>query len=342
MNDKQWIQKAYAAWNNDSEQRTLSSSGGMFSAFAEEAFLNNGVVYAITETDQGLIYQRAENMDSLSQMHGSKYYQAKSYIIDLGAVYDDIKSDRMVLLFGTSCQIGMLRSLIHKKYKIIPDNVILIDIIGHGVGSQKSAEKYRKELEQKNGKLMKHTFRNKESGKQGSQVSEYTYDTGRKVRIDNENDYYMRLFFSGFFLRPSCYECKYAGMIKASDISIGDFNGASRIIKEFPDSTCCVSSVIVNVEKGKDFLKRVIDDNLITIVPTEYIIIAEQNLPLLHPTKRPQVRKFAIKMINKYGIITTCRILGGKYYLRNAIKKIGGDNFLNAIKKMFGRTVIEH
>lgn len=332
----------YAAWNNESIERMMSSSGGMFSAFAAEIFENGGVVYAVEETKCGLSYQRAENMESIRRMQGSKYYQAKAYTIHMEFVYRDIELCNCVLMLGTSCQIGMLRALLMRKYQTIPENVLLIDIICHGVGSKRLVDVYRKELEQRKGKLLNHTFRNKKENRFGSQFSEYTYESGHIEQKDNEDDYYMRFFFPGFFLRPSCYECKYAGKNKDSDVSIGDFNGASRVVKNFPDTTYCISSVIVNTEKGKRFLDQVIINNRISILPTEYSVVAAQNLPLLYPTKRSKVRNYAIKWINKLGFINTCRLLGGKYYIRSVIKKVGGERMLNLIKKMLGRTIIEH
>lgn len=332
----------YAAWNNELTERMLSSSGGIFSAFAAEIFGKSGVVYAVEEKAEDLCYQRAVNLEDIRGMQGSKYYQAKSYTLDLESLYDDIELNKCVLLLGTSCQIGMFKALLNEKYKKIPENILLVDIICHGVASRKEVEVYRKELEKKNGRLIRHTFRNKKIKRMGSQYSEYTFESGRTFQTDNENDYFMRFFFPGFFLRPSCYECKYAGKNKESDISIGDFNGASRVVKKFPDDTHCVSAVIVNTEKGKRFIEQVILDDRITVISTEYAIIASQNLPLLHSTERPKVRDFAINWIDKFGFINTCRLLGGKYYLRNAVKKIGGENFLNLIKRILGRTVIEH
>ena len=332
----------YAAWNNDTIERLKSSSGGMFSAFAFKVISEGGVVYAVAETEEGLVYQRAEDMNDIIPMHGSKYYQAKGESIDTELLYKDVDSSKPVLLMGTSCQAGMFSAIIAEKYKYIPENVIIVDIICHGVGSKKSVDLYRNELEKRKGKLLKHTFRNKESDRLGSQFSEYSYISGDNVCIDNDKDYYMRFFFPGFFLRPSCYECIFSGRNKVSDISIGDFNGASRVVKEFPDNTHCVSAVIVNSLKGKYFLDDIIYNKIITVIKTDYDTVASQNLTLKNPTKRPWQRDYAFILIDKIGFINACRLLSGKYYIRNAIKLIGGDKLLNTIKRRLGRIVIEY
>lgn len=340
--DRSNLLSTFAAWNNCDEDRLKSSSGGMFSAFAEKIIGKGGTVYAVAETEGGLVFLRAESIADIALMRGSKYYQAKAESLDTDVLYDDIKSAKPVLLVGTACHAGMFKNLIMARFKSIPDNVLIVDIICHGVGSKKYIDIYRKELENKNGRLIRHSFRNKLLGRLGSQYSEYRYESGNIVQTDNENDYYMRFFFPSFFLRPSCYECVYAGNKKESDITIGDFNGANRVVKEFPDSTHCISAVIVNSEKGGIFFSQLITEQSVSAIETDFETIASQNLPLLYPTIRPKVRNYAIKMIDMFGFITTCRLLGGKYYIRTAIKKIGGDRLLNSIKRKLGRTVIEH
>lgn len=114
------------------------------------------------------------------------------------------------------------------------------------------------------------------------------------------------------------------------------------MVKSFPDYSNAVSAIIVNSKKGTKLLDGINKANIVTLIETSYSVIADQNLPLKHPTERPKVRNFAIKWIDKYGFITTCRLLGAKYYLRSFVKTIGGDKLLNFVKRLLGRTIIEH
>lgn len=135
-------------------------------------------------------------------MRGSKYYQADVSSFEFSQLNRDVVTKPVVILFGTSCQIGMFQIMLSNHFKQVPDNVYLVDIICHGVASKKSVNLYRRELERKAGLLSEHTFRNKVKDCKGSQISKYEYESGRTIFVDNEKDYFMRFFSLDFFLDP--------------------------------------------------------------------------------------------------------------------------------------------
>ena len=236
----------------------------------------------------------------------------------------------------------MFHTILKTYFSCIPDNVVLIDIICHGVGPKKYVDIYRKEISKKNKKkLILHSFRSKQEERKGSQFSQYMYSDNTTNNIDNEKDYYMRLFFGDFILRPSCYKCIYAGNMKYSDITIGDFNGADRLFKVYPDSTKCVSAIIVNTDKGDKFLKSTVFHGFCKIKETTYNFIAEQNLPLLYSSSKPIIRKYIFKVIDRIGFINTSKLLSIKYYVKQLIILIVGKEMFNKIKRKMGRKVIE-
>ena len=66
----------------------------------------------------------------------------------------------------------------------------------------------------------------------------------------------MRGFLSDLYLRPSCYQCKWKGLRRCSDITLADFWGVEEVIPELFDNKG-TSLVLVHSEKGKRLLDSV-------------------------------------------------------------------------------------
>lgn len=334
--------KVYAGWNNSLKNRMKSSSGGIFRAIADFILNNSGIVYGVAEIDNRLIYIKADSPEQLEKMQGSKYYQADTTLIDIEEILKNIDMGLNVMLIGTPCQIGMLKRLIINKQGYIKDNLILADLICHGVGSKKVVDIYRKEMSLKHkSEIKEHKFRYKDETK-GSQKSKIFFENENVKVIQNEDDYYMRLFFYDYILRPSCYKCKYSGKNKVSDITIGDFNGSDRVVKEYPDSSKCVSVIITNTDKGENLIKNLSKDNLITLIETDYDLVASQNIPLTKSVAMPKLRKYAYKFIDKIGVVNTSRMFCYKAYIKRFIKGLFGEAGLKKIKKALKRNIIEN
>lgn len=125
--------KVFACKNKDEKVRMNSSSGGLFTAIAEEIIKKGGVVFgAKFDSKWNIRIAYTETLDGLKEFQGSKYTQA---FVDNS--YKDaetfLKKGRLVLFSGTSCQIAGLHNYLHCNY----DNLLTIDFICHGVPSQK-------------------------------------------------------------------------------------------------------------------------------------------------------------------------------------------------------------
>lgn len=92
-------------------------------------------------------------------MQGSKYVECSANGI-MHSVYEDLKLNRKVLFSGTACQIAGLKSYIARQKTINMDGLLTVDIICHGVPSQKIYYSYIKFLEKKyKGKISEFKFR---------------------------------------------------------------------------------------------------------------------------------------------------------------------------------------
>lgn len=235
--------KTYAAIYNNNEIRENSSSGGIFSALAE----NFDVVYgvAMTEDCYGAEMIRVEG--DIGSLRGSKYFQAK-----VGDTFKHVKKDleegRKVLFSGTGCQINGLSMFLGKEYP----NLFLLDIICHGTPSPKLWREYVAYQEKQHGKLESVNFRCKDDS---------WIDFGMKenqLYISKDTDPFMCMFLRNYCLRPACYDC-HAKHYKKSDMTIADFWGIENVAPEMNDGRG-TSLVITRTEKGQELFESIKDE----------------------------------------------------------------------------------
>jgi len=70
--------KAYACFNKDEEVRKKSSSGGMFSVFAEYVLEQDGIVFGAGLNENfEVVHQEVSTKEDLQKLRMSKYVQSK-------------------------------------------------------------------------------------------------------------------------------------------------------------------------------------------------------------------------------------------------------------------------
>ena len=246
------ILKSYAGYITNEKIRMKSSSGGIFSSLAEYVLSNHGVVYGAAFNKAFLIeHIRIDNVADLDKLRGSKYVQSQKKDIFI-KVRDDLKNNILVLFSGTACEISGLKAFLQKDY----DNLITVDVLCHGVPSEKVWELY---LNEYGNQIKRINFRDKVSGWKTYSI---TIDTNNnKTTIRHYEDRYLRLFLSNICLRPSCHDCKFKNLNRDSDISIGDAWGIQNYLPNLDDNKG-TSVIIVHSSKGELLLEN-IQNNLI-------------------------------------------------------------------------------
>lgn len=148
--------KCYAAWNTNDEARLDSSSGGLFTAVAENILNKNGVVYAVKmEDNYDLHHVRITKPSQLETVRRSKYYQSRAVDV-FESIKTDLSNEVKVMFIGTPCQVAAIKKLFEC------DNLITIDLVCHGVASKKVVLDYIKSMEVKfNANIKKIIFRHK-------------------------------------------------------------------------------------------------------------------------------------------------------------------------------------
>jgi len=270
-------------YSNDGEIRQRSRSGGVYVALSDYVLSNNGVVYgASLMPDMTVCHTRAVSREERNSHCGSKYVQSdvKNTFSEVCA---DLDSGKTVLYSGTGCQIaGLLSFLKEKNNKSYKDNLFTVDIICHGVVSPRVWKDNINELEKRcNGKIVSADFRDKSFGWDSHTES---YLTQNNERLTDRR--YTSVFYSHNALRPSCYNCLFASLDRASDITIADAWGVKRDRPEW-DASKGVSLVMLNTERGA----RLFDSVKSTLTYADADIGNYQQPNFSHPTERPSGRE---------------------------------------------------
>lgn len=247
----------YAAFAKNKTIRRESSSGGIFSVLAESVLDQNGIVIGVSRlssTEFGHI--TIHNKNELAALRGSKYVQSNP-----GLIYREVKKflneNKKVLFSGTPCQVAALYSYLgERRY----ENLWTIDIVCHGTPSIKLFQKYIQEIESRTKGIVRESkFRDKAKGwKQYSMTNVIEYCNGTSFQESHtlQKDLFLRLFLSNICLNKSCYNCKYIGIPRLADISLGDFWGVQRFHPEMDDDKG-TSVVLVNNQKGFDLFNTI-------------------------------------------------------------------------------------
>lgn len=195
--------EAYACWNLDDSERASSSSGGIASIFYSHFIKNKlGTAYGCSyDEDLQLKFSKADTLEELTKFKTSKYTQ--SYVGDIfQEIRFDLRRDKFVVFVGTPCQVAGLKKFLRQDY----EKLLTIDLICHGVGSQKYLDDYIKALNlpQKPNRL---TFR----GEYDFYFNLYRDDKIIFSEKSDDNLFYTA-FLKGLFYRENCYTCPYASI----------------------------------------------------------------------------------------------------------------------------------
>lgn len=224
----------------EDEVRFYSSSGGAFRVFAEKTLEMKGKVagaafYSLAQEEQNGRKQAdadtrapdrhfevrhilVEQLSQLSRLQKSKYTQSKTGKI-YRKVQDALEQGRPVLFCGCPCQVAGLTAYLGKEY----ENLVTIDLLCHGVPSQKMLNESLAGLAQKR-PIAKIDFRDKNYGWESMGMT-ISYMDGGSQRLSYDESRYEQGFHPNMTLNSSCYDCVFCEFPRQGDITCGDFWG---------------------------------------------------------------------------------------------------------------------
>ncbi len=247
----------YAAMG-DNAIRSQSSSGGMFTTFAEKILEMGGYVCgaAFDSDELQVVHRIVHEKDELAPLRKAKYAQS-----NINFLYRDVKQllkdNNIVLFTGTPCQVAGLKAFLNKPY----DNLYTVDILCHGVPSQKLLRDYVDEIaaspdicgdDTEPPKPTNIIFRDKERhGWRSSTFIRIEFDNGAVYEGSlNDNDTFEKAFHDKLALRLSCADCLFCAFPRQGDVSIGDFWGIQSLEPGMTDKLG-TSIVFINNPNGR-------------------------------------------------------------------------------------------
>lgn len=244
----------YAAEHKNLEVVFDSTSGGLFSALADVIYRSNGYVGgAVFNDDFSVRHYISNNKEDILNLRSSKYLQSslEGFFIQ---VRDLVKNGELVLVCGTPCQMAALRSfLMYKEY----DNLVIADFICRGINSPKVWRKYLDSFEERYGSPVVYCkAKSKEYGWRNLTQKVILKDGRHIYETKDQSNFIKGYLQTGVYCRPSCYDCKFKGYPRMSDITLADFWGIEKVNHSM-EKNLGTSLVMVNSKKGESFFERV-------------------------------------------------------------------------------------
>ena len=305
----------YAARHKDIHEIETSRSGAVFIAISDYILENGGIVYGVGYKDHFKVaHKRATTKEERNEFKGSKYVQS-----DLDGIFrqvkEDLKKSYTVLFSGTPCQTAGLNSYIGKKLR---ENLVLVDIVCHGVPSPNIWRDYIVYIEKKyKSKVVKVNFRDKSRIGWAGHIESFVFENGNKI----ESKIYTDLFYKNIMLRPSCGNCHYTNFKRPSDITLADFWGWEKTDKDINADNKGVSLCVLNTQKGFNIFNLI--KVHINVVPVQIKDCLQPNL--LHPTPlHPNSKKFEKHYLSTdFENLIEYNFNKGVYYMfRNLISRV--------------------
>ena len=283
--------QAFAAWSKDESDYRSSTSGGASSVLSQFIIQQGGVVYGCAVLPGARIeHVRIDNKDNLHKIKGSKYVQS-SIVGILPLLQKDIKENRLVLFIGTPCQVAAVKKL----FNIIPDNLITVDLVCHGVPSQKSLHDYLKRCVSVD-TIDDLSFRSEDGFIIKAFSNGQLLYSSAELWSNRYKDYYYNAFMDGFSYRDCCYECKYASPNRGSDVTIGDFWGLGNEMPcdGMPEHKFGVSLILINSDKGSSLFQAVSNSMVVFERPISEAINGNDQL------RSPKEKTLKIRMFRVF------------------------------------------
>lgn len=330
--NKQFERSAVIIQHKNCEICRQSTAGGAFTGIAEYVIENDGVVFGVEINENHFVHHiHVKTKDELWKFRNSKYVQS-----DTGDTYklakDYLESNKLVCYSGTPCQIEGLLKYLGKDY----ENLILVDVVCRAVPSPGIWKKYIEMTETVQGKISSVRFRDKTLGYQYSTM-EMKYKRGTVNRGGIESHPWLRMFFSGMIIRPSCTECKFRNIYRKSDFTIWDCFNIYSIDKTFNENIG-TTRMIIHTQKGKKIFDKIKKDFKYKVIPLDTAIngVAEMKIsPNAHPRRHEffaDAQKLSMEeLLNKYFPVTFKVKI--KKNIRTILNKLGLDKTIKHILK---------
>ena len=287
--------RAYVGTYRSKEVIYESSSGGAFTAIYETLIDKGYIVYGVRyDENLKVIHDSARTLEECKSFRKSKYVQSNTNGC-FEKIASDLKSGSKVLFSGVSCQCAALDSYLKTK-RINSDNLITVNLLCHGVPSQRMFDEYKKaeEEEEEEEASMFFQFRFKNKMAQESLVNSRTayaeFKNGHHYIRTIADDAFLRGYYKRLFYRPACAVCPFTRKERITDFTIADAWGIEKIYKEY-NTLEGVSLLLLNTKKAFDNFDKIQEKMELREVSAEWALNS-QGLFSKPTTMHPNRDKF--------------------------------------------------
>lgn len=311
-----------------------SSSGGAFGVMAELWIERGGVVYgAAWERGAGARHRRVDAIEGLAALRRSKYVQSSlKDVFEL--VERDLAAGLRVLFVGVPCQVAAVKAVCGPGFT--PGQLVTVDLVCHGVPSAALFEEYLGWMEEKAGAEVA-VYASRDKTRSGwSCLGSVVFD-GAEAQALRADDPYVMIFGQGAAFRPSCYQCAYAGSVRAGDVTLGDFWGAERFDFGF-DTSLGLSIVLASTSVGRELVASC--EGRSQTVEVTFEDAAWGNRNLVAPSVEPQVRAELAKAYAAEGFSAVAKVAKRVFRRKamgNRAKQMMPVGLKRFLKRMIGR-----
>ena len=294
MHPIKWMQ----GWAKDEKIRKSSSSGGFAKVLGYEFTDRGGFVVSCAFENGDFIFKTASTREEINAFTGSKYVKSNPSGC-YGKIQKLLKEGKKVLFIGLPCQAAALKNYIGETYR---ENLLIVDLICHGTPSRALLEKFldSKKKELKN--LQNISFRHKD---------DFRLNGEKSFSPAGVPDPYSLGFLNGLFYTENCYQCRYAGLDRISDITIGDSWGSEF----WGEGKKGISLILCQTKKGVEWAEK------LEFVYHEVDLkkAVEANHQLQHPSKKPFSWEKIIKEVKEGKSFSRIFL---KYYPKKYLKQV--------------------
>lgn len=274
----------YAAENKNLEVVFDSTSGGMFSAFADKFYRESGYVggAVYSEDFKSLKQYISPDKADLPRLRSSKYLQSnlEGFYLQVKKLLD---AGEKVLVCGCPCQMAGLRSFLRKDY----DNLLILDFVCLGINSPLLWERFMDSFEDRYGSKVTYVkSKSKEYGWRNLTLKVKLANGSVKYEKRDECEYTRGYIGTHSFIRPACYSCVFRGFPRISDITLADFWGIEKYNNSL-EKNLGTSLLMINSEKGKKWFEKI--EGRLNCIPMSFKAACEGNPAL---TRSPGMPKF--------------------------------------------------
>lgn len=247
---------AYCAWAKNEEELSMSASGGVFFCMAIKVIKEDGyVVGAVYNEDYKAVQHIITNdIEDVKRMRGSKYSQSNyGYLIE--QIEEKCNNGYSVLFSGTPCQCFAV------KNRIKSERLICVDLICNGMLDRRILKSEINRLElMSSANISFYTMRYKKNKKQLPIYMRAEFENGSCCEEELYKSALGKVYGARLALQKSCYSCRFKGILRVGDITIGDYRGFHLLNNNTDVNPHGSSTIIVNTEAGNKFLQSIKND----------------------------------------------------------------------------------